>query len=141
MSGKKNIFYERLISQFKKLFDTKSVIFTDYLDDKRLGSLYVKADLLVYPSLHEGFGLPPLEAMSSGVPVVTSSSSCLPEVLGDAAIYFDPNNVDELVKALESGFSDKKLRHELIEKGKNIVQKYNWNNTAKDTWEIYKNSV
>ncbi|MFA6105487.1 MAG: glycosyltransferase family 1 protein [Patescibacteria group bacterium] len=141
LSGKRNFFYERLFKQFKPLFENESVIFTDYLDDELLGTLYAHSQLLVYPSLHEGFGLPPLEAMSAGIPVVTSKSSCLPEVLGDAAIYFDPTNENELVTALESGFSDNKLRNELIAKGKIISQKYDWHNTAKETWEVYKNSV
>jgi glycosyltransferase involved in cell wall biosynthesis len=141
LSGKKNFFYDRLFKQFKNLFQSNSVIFTDYLDDELLGSLYARAELLVYPSLHEGFGLPPLEAMSAGIPVVTSGSSCLPEVLGDAAIYFDPTSENELVAALEKGFTDKKLRNDLIAKGKIISQKYDWHNTAKQTWEIYKNSV
>jgi glycosyltransferase involved in cell wall biosynthesis len=136
-----NFFYGRLIKDFKKLFQTKSVVFTDYLEDEMLGSLYSNAELLVYPSLHEGFGLPPLEAMYTGVPVVTSGTSCLPEILGDAAIFFDPTNPEQLINALKSGFSDKKLRHDLIQKGKLVAQKYDWEITAEKTWEIYKNSV
>lgn len=141
LSGKKNYYYDRLFSQFKPQFENGNVLFTDYLDDEILGSLYSHAELLVYPSLHEGFGLPPLEAMSAGVPVITSSTSCMPEVLGDAAIFFDPTNENELVEALEKGFTDKKLRTELIAKGKLITQKYDWHETAKQTWEVYKNSV
>lgn len=141
LSGKMNFFYERLIRDFKKLFDEKSVIFTDYLEDEMLGSLYSNAELLVYPSLHEGFGLPPLEAMHAGVPVVTSGTSCLPEILGDAAIYFDPTKTEELISALNKGFNDKKLRHDLIQKGRLVAKKYDWQITAQKTWEIYKNSV
>ena len=141
LSGKKNIFYDRLFSEFKDLFEKESVLFTDYLDDELLGSLYAGAELLVYPSLHEGFGLPPLEAMSAGVPVVTSGTSCLPEVLGDAAIFFDPTSENDLIGALEKGFTDKKLRSELTAKGKIITQRYDWRNTAERTWEVYKNSV
>jgi len=103
--GKKNFFYERLLNSIttKQYSD---IVFTDFVPDDELALFYENASLFVFPSLYEGFGLPPLEAMTYGVPVVSSNRSCLPEVLGDAALYFDPENVEEMADAMWRGVSD-----------------------------------
>lgn len=99
---------------------------------------YAGAKLYVIPSLSEGFGWPPLEAMACGTPVIASKESCIPEILGDAPLYFDPYNVDDITKAITEVASDQKLRAELTKKGLEQVKKYNWNETAKKTLEVYK---
>ncbi len=139
--GKKNYFYDRLLKKFGELFAMGLVVFTDFVNDNTLSNLYRSADVYVSPSLYEGFGIPPLEAMSHGVPVIASSSTCMPEVLEGAALYFNPVQTDELVGSLISGFEDQKLRAELSVLGKKIAAKYSWHITAKITSEVYQNSV
>lgn len=141
LAGKKNYFYERLEKENAELFKNGSVIFTDFVPDAELSSLYSKASLFILPSLFEGFGIPPLEAMSHNVPVVAARASCLPEVLGDGALYFDPLNTKDIQNALKQGLEDEKLRKNLIKNGQKITSKYSWAELAERTWEIYKNSV
>ena len=88
------------------------------------------------PSLYEGFGLPVLEAMKFGCPTVISDTSSLPEVGGDAALYFDPQSVDDIAKKLETVISDEKLRTEMIKKGYNQARKFSWEKTAKETLKV-----
>lgn len=109
---------------FKDIFDTvhrlsleQEVIFTGYVSDAEKKYLYLHADLFVYPSLYEGFGIPPLEAMNYGCPVITSNISSLPEVIGDAGIMIDPHNVNALVSAIKKVSNNMILRNELIKKG------------------------
>ncbi|MBA2748397.1 MAG: glycosyltransferase, partial [Tatlockia sp.] len=92
----------------------------------------------VYPSYYEGFGLPVLEAMTLGAPVVTSNTSSLPEVAGDAAILVDPKDVISLAEAILRVVSDRNLRNELIIKGKAQAKLYSWERTAKETLNAYK---
>lgn len=106
-----------------------------YITDSELKALYGGAIALVFPSLYEGFGLPPLEAMACGCPVIVSNSSSLPEVCGDAALYFDPRQPQELVEKIKCVINNPLLQSELREKGHTQANKYNWYNTAKSTWE------
>lgn len=99
---------------------------------------YNNADLLVYPSLYEGFGHPPLEAMSCGCPVVASNTTSIPEVVGNAGILFDPYNPEEMAQAIERVLKDSDLRQELIKKGFEQVKKFSWEKTARETLEVYK---
>jgi glycosyltransferase involved in cell wall biosynthesis len=110
----------------------------DYLPDELVALFYAKADVFVYPSYYEGFGLPVLEAMTLGAPVVTSNTSSLPEVAGDAAILVDPNDVISLAEAILRVVSDRNLRNELIIKGKVQANLYSWERTAKETLNAYK---
>ncbi len=139
--GKKNYFYDRLLEKYGELFAMGLAVFTDFVDDEILSDLYQSASIFVLPSLYEGFGIPPLEAMSHGVPVIASLTTCMPEVLEGAALYFNPTQVNELVEALISGFTDEKLRAELSMLGKKIAAKYSWLTCAKKTSEVYQNSV
>lgn len=100
--------------------------------------LYASADLLVFPSLYEGFGLPPLEAMAVGTPVVASSASCLPEVLGDAALLVDPTDKMGFAQAVESALARPELRSQLIEAGKTQAAKYSWERCARETVAAYR---
>ncbi len=100
--------------------------------------LYNLADLFVYPSLYEGFGLPPLEAMACGTPVVTSNISSLPEIVGDAAILINPYNPGEIAEALFEGLTNGVLRKELVQKGRERVKQFSWKKTAQETLQVYQ---
>ncbi len=110
----------------------------DYLSDAQVAYCYQNADVFAYPSLYEGFGLPVLEAMTLGCPVVTANTSSLPEVAGDAAILVDPQNPEELAAALGLVIGDPALRHSLIDKGYRQAAKFSWTDTAKSTLEAYR---
>ena len=101
-----------------------------YVDDIDLAPIYSGADLFLYPSLYEGFGLPPLEAMQCGTPVITSNPSSLPEVVGDAGIMVDPTSVDAIAGAISQVLDDPDLRHELSEKGLLRAASFSWRKTA-----------
>lgn len=116
-----------------------SVIVTGYVDDRELDNLYEKAAAYVFPSLSEGFGFTPLEAMKRGVAVVSSNTSCLSEILGDAAIYFNPLDVDDIAAKIKKVLLDKELRESLIEKGFIRIKNYDWRKTAEETLNLYRN--
>lgn len=106
-------------------------------DDRLLCELYRNADLLIYPSIYEGFGLPPLEAMANDCPVVCSNTSSIPEVAGSAAEYFDPRNLEDIIFALENVFFSKQRKKELIRLGRERVKLFSWENTADKTLQVY----
>ncbi len=106
--------------------------------DAELAAIYAGAIAYVMPSLAEGFGWPPLEAMACGTPVISSNKSCMPEILGDAALYFDPTGVEEISESIKKIINDHTLREKLIKLGLDQAQKYNWEETAKKTLEVYK---
>jgi glycosyltransferase involved in cell wall biosynthesis len=105
--------------------------------DELLASLYKHAFCFVYPSFYEGFGIPPLEAMSMGCPVIATNASSIPEVVGDAAILFDPHSNDELISAIKLIY-DKSKRNELIKFGFEQEKKFSWDKMTKETLDIYK---
>lgn len=105
---------------------------------EELPLLYGSAKVLLYPSLYEGFGLPVLEAMACGIPVVTSNTSSLPEVGGEAAIYVEPASVDKIQAALKEVINDEQLRKDLIERGLEQVKKFSWEKCAQETAQIYR---
>lgn len=107
-----------------------------YTTDEDLPALYTGADALVYPSLYEGFGLPPLEAMACGTPVITSSVSSLPEVVGDAAVLIDPTNVEEIADAMVRVVTDGELAHNLRARGLERAKMFSWEETAIRTLDI-----
>jgi glycosyltransferase involved in cell wall biosynthesis len=114
------------------------VIFTGYVSEGQLRWLYENCACYVFPSLSEGFGLPPLEAMIHGAPVVSSNATCLPEINGDAAHYFDPLDTNDIAKKTAEVLDNNNLRQELIQKGAEQVKKYSWQRMAEQTLEIYK---
>ena len=114
------------------------VVFSGYLDDKFLPILYSGCDAFVYPSLYEGFGLPPLEAMSCGAPVITSSLTSIPEVTGDSALLVNPYNINELGDALVTLLNNEDLKAALSEKGYLRSLEFTWKKTAKSTLNAYK---
>ena len=136
----------KIKDQFKKDFDSwvadsparKSIIAPGYVSDGQLKWLYQNAEAYVLPSLSEGFGLPGLEAMSHGCAVVSSSATCLPEIYGNAAEYFNPKDVEEMAEAIEKIVSIKTLREDLIKQGKEQIKKYSWQKMATETLSTYK---
>jgi glycosyltransferase involved in cell wall biosynthesis len=114
------------------------VVTTGFIEEEELPIAYAGAFAYCIPSLSEGFGWPPLEAMACGVPVIASKESCIPEILGDAPLYFDAYNVEDIAKKMKTIVSDKELRKKLIKNGLEQVQKYHWNDAAEKTLEVYK---
>jgi glycosyltransferase involved in cell wall biosynthesis len=110
-------------------------------DDLMLANLYKNALAFVYPSLYEGFGIPPLEAMSHGCPVICSNTSSIPEVVADAGHYFDPNDIDSISEAIEAVLSSPELRQSLISKGKERVEFFSWEKCAAQTGLVYKQLI
>jgi len=141
--GQKNYFSERLERETRELGleVPKEVNFTGFIEDEDLPRLYRNASLYVFPSLLEGFGLPPLEAMSYDLPVATSNASCLPEVLGASAIYFDPKDIEDMARVILEGLDNESLRKTLIKAGEIQTQRYCWPRMAKDILEIYQKSL
>ncbi len=115
-----------------------SITFTDYVPSGDLPAIYNLAELMVYPSFFEGFGLPPLEAMACGTPVVTSNRSSIPEVVGDAAILVNPENTDEIAAGILRVLEDERVREALIEKGLERARLFTWEGCAAKTLAIYK---
>jgi glycosyltransferase involved in cell wall biosynthesis len=107
-------------------------------DDSVLSALYRQAALFVYPSLYEGFGIPPLEAMSLDCPVVCSNTSSIPEVVGDAAVQFDPNDVESIGSALRSVAFDPQCRAELRLRGQSRIAEFSWRKCAMETLDVYQ---
>ena len=119
----------------------RDMIFTGFVDSASKYALLKGADLLVFPSIYEGFGLPALEAQQVGVPVVCSKAASLPEVAGDAAIYFDPFSVDAMVKTIGQTALNPDLRKTLIQKGFQNAAKFSWEQTARLTLEVYQKTA
>ena len=115
-----------------------NIHFTDFVPDEQLSWLYTHAEAYVFPSLMEGFGLPGLEAMSYGTPVISSNSTCLPEVYGQAAHYFNPLDTSDIAEAISQVLSDDKLRTRLAKAGFKQIKKYSWKKMAQQTHAIYE---
>ncbi|MEK7377033.1 MAG: glycosyltransferase family 1 protein, partial [Candidatus Margulisiibacteriota bacterium] len=129
--GKKGWLSDPIIREIKDHNGADKILWIDNVETKDLPALYSMASLLVYPSLYEGFGLPILEAMACGVPVITSNISSMPEVAGDAAVLIDPNGIDEIAKAIKDVLGDEHLRQSLISKGYQQAKKFSWEKCAK----------
>lgn len=141
IAGKKGWMYKKIFKLTNDLDLENDVYFTDYVTDNQLVFLYKNAFCFVLPSFYEGFGIPLLEAMSFECPVISSFASSLPEIGGDACLYFDPNNVFDLVEKLKLLKEDKKLRQELIKKGKKRIKDFSWQKCGEETLEIIKKTV
>ncbi len=139
--GKKGWLYQEILQKPKNLGIESRVKFLDFINDKELELFYKNAICFVLPSLYEGFGLPILEAMQHGCPVVTSNISSLPEAGGDAALYVDPKNIDDIARKMIMLISDEQLRAKLIAKGKKQIAKFSWEKTARQTLDILQDTV
>lgn len=119
----------------------KNIHFTGFVTDDQLAWLYQNTATYVFASLMEGFGLPGLEAMSYGAPVASSNATCLPEVYGDAAHYFNPKSVDDIARAIDDILRESSLRNALITKGTLQITKYSWKRMAEQTYDVYKQAL
>ncbi len=115
-----------------------SIYFSKFIDEEHLPSIYSQTHLFVYPSTYEGFGLPPLEAMSCGAPVIVARSSALPEVVGDAAIFANPFDYQDIARALELGCTDEALRERLKQNGVRHARRFSWQSMTEQTLRIYR---
>ncbi len=136
--GKKGWLYEGFFRRLRELGLEERVLFTGYVPDEDLPALYSAADLFVFPSLYEGFGLPVLEAMACGVPVVCSRTSSLPEVAGDAALLVDPTDIRALAAAMERILADQTLRATLRARGLARARCFTWEEAARRTLAVYR---
>jgi glycosyltransferase involved in cell wall biosynthesis len=112
-----------------------------YVNDVELDKLYCEATLLLMPSLYEGFGLPIIEAMSRGIPVLTSNTSSMPEVAGDAAVYVDPYSVESIAIGLDRILSSSTLRDDLSKQGLRNAARFSWDKAAKQTFKVFKSTI
>ena len=136
--GKKGWQYEGILDSPRKFGVENRVKFLEFVPDEELSELYKNAICFVLPSLYEGFGLPILEAMKYGCPVVTSNTSSLPEAGGDAALYFDPEDSSDIAEKIKKLLSDDKFREDMIEKGYKQAKKFSWEKAAKETLHVLK---
>lgn len=129
---------EKLIKLTETLGIQNEVIFVGYVSENDLTEYYNAAELFVFPSLYEGFGLPPLEAMACGTPVITSNLTSLPEVVGDSAITADPYDVNAFAEAMYALLTDEKLREKIMSKGLKRAKLFSWEKSAQETLKAYK---
>jgi glycosyltransferase involved in cell wall biosynthesis len=137
--GGEDYFYARL----KKSVEDKkirNIIFSGFVPDQELSVLLRNATAYIRSSLYEGFELPPLEAMAEEVPVLSSRHECALEILEDAALYFDAENIESMTDSILKIMTDTDLKQKIIEKGRKQVKKYSWEKMARETLEIYTNS-
>ena len=142
LSGRLGWDYQPILAaarQYPQLTDR--IIFTGYLRDQDLAPIYSGAVAFVYPSFYEGFGLPPLEAMQCGTPVITSNRSSLPEVVGNAALLADPNNLDDLSQSLLAIYRSPSLRNDLSRRSLQQSQQFSWQSSAQKTVELYQQAL
>lgn len=137
--GKKDANYERHAENVRRE-GLEGVVFTGFVQDGELRWLYENCTAYVFPSLSEGFGLPGLEAMAHGAPVVSSNATCLPEIYGDAAEYFDPHDVADMAAKISGVVDDTAKRSSLIQAGHRRVSKFSWDRMALQTLDQYEKS-
>ncbi|MBU0671030.1 MAG: glycosyltransferase family 1 protein [Patescibacteria group bacterium] len=136
--GKKDYFYKRVEEKIWAKDMEDDIILTGFAPDKALPVLYKNSLAYIFPSKYEGFGLPPLEAMTYETPVLSSKSSCLPEILGEAALYFDNNDVCGIINQVQKIKTDQSLRQDLIAKGRERLKSFSWQKMARETIKVYE---
>jgi len=139
--GKRAWLYRETLREIEQLRTGDCVIITGYVPEHDLPALYTGATCFVYPSYFEGFGLPPLEAMKCGAPVITGDRTSLPEVVGDAGLLVDPFDIDAIASAIQSIVTDSKLRSALKSRSLNRARMFDWRKTAKRTLEVYREAA
>lgn len=135
--GKRDYFYSRLLAKVKKE-KIRNVKIIGFVEDKYLDIIYHQSIAYIFPSLYEGFGLPPLEAMNQGVPVISSEHGCMKEILGKSAYYFDGKDTDSISLAIAEIFKNKILRENLINSGYVRIKKYSWKKMSLETLRTYQ---
>jgi glycosyltransferase involved in cell wall biosynthesis len=136
--GKKAWLYQDVLATHASLKHREDVLFLDYIPDADLPFVYSGARIFVFPSLYEGFGLPPLEAMACGLPVCVSSSPAMPEVVGEAGVFFDPLSIEAIAEAMHSLLKDPELCAELARRGPERAAQFTWDETARQTLRVYR---
>ncbi|MGB5773034.1 MAG: glycosyltransferase family 1 protein [Crocosphaera sp.] len=136
--GKKGWNYQDIFDKINISNFKEDIQHLDYVSDELVAIFYSQAEAFIYPSFYEGFGLPVLEAMTLGAPVIVSNTSSLPEVAGDAALYINPNDYHELAQIMLKVVDNSTLRKEMINKGKKQADQFSWERTAKATLNVYK---
>lgn len=136
--GKPNLDFPEIIKRINSSKYINDIILPGFVADDDLPYIYHNADAFIFPSQYEGFGLPPLEAMAAGTVVVSSKTSCMPEILGDAAIYFNPRNPSDIAEKLADVLSNNKMQKDFIKKGLIHIKKYSWENMARETLKLYE---
>jgi glycosyltransferase involved in cell wall biosynthesis len=136
--GKRGWMESGLERRIQRLGLTGHVILTGYVPYERLPAFYSAAEAFVYPSVYEGFGLPPLEAMACGTPVITGDRSSLPEVVGEAGIMVDPYDVDAFIEAMSNVLSSESLKAEMTAQGLKQAGKFSWDEMARQVSVIYR---
>ena len=148
LSGANNYFWKKVKEKYN--LDSRlrgndnvveDIIFTGFVTDEEMVALYKGAQCFIMPSFEEGFGIPILEAMAAGCPVVSSNAGALKEVGGDAAVYFNPHDQGDMVDKIDGVFKDGDLRKELMVKGKKRVKKFSWKKMAEKTLEVYNETI
>lgn len=138
ITGKKGWYFEGLYDLIKDMGLNHKVILTGYVDDRDMPPLYSGATLFAFPSLYEGFGFPPLEAMASGVPVISANTSSLPEIVAAAGILLDPNDKPSWTREIIRVLAKRNLHRELSQLGIKQAAKFSWEKTARKTIEVYE---
>jgi glycosyltransferase involved in cell wall biosynthesis len=138
LAGARGWHAQSLAAQVQAPALRERVVLPGYVPDDLLPDLYAGAECFVYPSLYEGFGLPPLEALACGTPVITSTTSSLPEVVGDAALLVEPTRTDELAAALRRILEDEHLRDDLRRRGPLRAARFSWERCARETMQVYQ---
>ena len=138
IAGGKGWLYRRIIKSINKSSKKEQIFLLDYIHPDERWNLYQKAKMLIWPSYYEGFGFPPLEAMSQGCPVITSANSSLPEVIGNSALLINPYNISEIISFFIRLLTDNELREDLITIGKEKIKKFSWQNTALEILKLFK---
>lgn len=133
--------FEDIIEKLKTYKYRDEVVLLDYLPEAELAKVTAAAYALIYPSYFEGFGVPIIEAMQCGVPVACSNTSSMPEVAGDAALLFNPNDANDIAQQMMLLYKDEKLRSELIQKGHVQANKFSWNDSAQKIWQIIEQTA
>ncbi len=138
IAGKKGWMYEEVFNQVSVLGLEEEVVFTGFVDELELEALYKEAEFYVSLSLYEGFGLPPLEAMIRGCPVLVSNLEIFKETCSDSALFCSPADLEEIVRGMRSLIEHQDLRNQLREKGQVRVKQFTWEKTARRTYEVYQ---
>jgi len=141
IAGKKRHRADDLAGAVRRLGCAGHVVFTGYVDDADLPALYARAAAFVYPSHAEGFGIPPLEAMSCGTPVIASADAALVEVTGNAALHFPSDDIAALREAMEKVLTDEAFAAELVRRGREVAGRYSWPETGRKTLDVLREAA
>ncbi|MGN0676726.1 MAG: glycosyltransferase family 4 protein [Ruminococcus sp.] len=141
LAGGKGWLYDNIYAKAEKLGIEKKVIFTKYIPSEDINALMCGAVAFVFPSIYEGFGMPPLEAMACGVPVLTSGEASLPEVTGNSAVIVDAYSVNSIAEGLDRIYSDRNLRERLSREGRERAEKFTWEKSAEILYKVYRELI